>query len=729
MKKLLVMLVFISAFTSLLFSQGGNPGHLRVLGQFLGWDGTGPAGTLQVRNDFASQPITFFTGGSTPLFQRMIINGSTGPTAGFVGIGPNFTTPNYPLHLHTPGLGVNTFSQWTNGVSGNTAMDGLVIGIVDNAGFPDAQIHHFEDRPIDFFTNATPTHSRKMRIWHSALNQPRINIGNAPIARSYLQLGSALSVGGSGFRPWMNVGTLYVSENQVAPDNMYVGLRQMGPDRADAIIGWSDNPTTQPLIADRLRFVFTSVVGMGLSSTLDGLEFCRMVTDGNNPRIGFGDLFTPNLDPQSTLEIRASPSAPYWAANGGASGLRFTFLTSALTTPIVNPGLGVLSVDASGDVIYVTDNPGFAGPCPTVASTTLFTDFGTNLNNNNFYWEGNTSGTTSNNMGLGLNCGAPFNGKLHVYQNSASITGSIGIYVENNDQSGAQPLGSTVGIKSFMSTTLDFNKIAGWFEAPGPIGAQGTSIFVPQNGGQVTINFPGLVNTAAQLEVSGDIFASNNLITTTNTYPSDQQLKTNITAYNGGLNIIRQVSPVTFEFNGLGLTESGKKSVGVIAQQVQQINGILPFVIDTFQVRLNQSDTVLSDVMGVRSEVFLWSVVNAIKELDSAVTSLQNQMISNRSALSDNQVIDLECDIILYQNTPNPFNGETSIRYFIPDNASGARMLFFDETGRVIKEEAIQSLGDGTLTLKTDGLASGIYTYSLEVNGKIVLTRKMQKVK
>ena len=111
------------------------------------------------------------------------------------------------------------------------------------------------------------------------------------------------------------------------------------------------------------------------------------------------------------------------------------------------------------------------------------------------------------------------------------------------------------------------------------------------------------------------------------------------------------------------------------------------------------------------------------------VDSLISSSNGNRTGTTPNQSITLESDIILYQNMPNPFADETSIRYFIPENASSARILFYDETGREMKAEPIQTLGNGTLTIKTSNLASGIYSYALEVNGKIMQTRKMHKVK
>ncbi|MGQ0827815.1 MAG: hypothetical protein ACT4ON_05420 [Bacteroidota bacterium] len=43
------------------------------------------AGSLEVRNDFAGQPINFFTGGAALANRRMTILGSGGATAGFVG--------------------------------------------------------------------------------------------------------------------------------------------------------------------------------------------------------------------------------------------------------------------------------------------------------------------------------------------------------------------------------------------------------------------------------------------------------------------------------------------------------------------------------------------------------------------------------------------------------------------------------------------------------------------
>ncbi len=173
-----------------------------------------------------------------------------------------------------------------------------------------------------------------------------------------LQIGGEAHAGG-GWRPWMQIGTYYASK--LGADNMYVGLKEVAPDRNEAIISWGNNPSNNPFNADKLRFIFTGAPNNGPASTVNGLEIGRMWANNNGDgRMGIGDFFTAGTDPANTLEIMASPASPYWNLPGGASGLRFTHLKSTATA-IPNPGTGVLSVDVNGDVIYVPGGGGGGG--------------------------------------------------------------------------------------------------------------------------------------------------------------------------------------------------------------------------------------------------------------------------------------------------------------------------------------------------------------------------------
>ena len=76
--------------------------------EFLGWDNTGFAKHLDIKNQFGTAfNINFFTNGA-PGIQRMTILGSNGN----VGIGTGFTAPASMLHLHNGIFG--TFAQFTN---------------------------------------------------------------------------------------------------------------------------------------------------------------------------------------------------------------------------------------------------------------------------------------------------------------------------------------------------------------------------------------------------------------------------------------------------------------------------------------------------------------------------------------------------------------------------------------------------------------------------------------
>jgi len=77
----------------------------------------------------------------------------------------------------------------------------------------------------------------------------------------------------------------------------------------------------------------------------------------------------------------------------------------------------------------------------------------------------------------------------------------------------------------------------------------------------------------------------------------------------------------------------------------------------------------------------------------------------------------------LGQNTPNPFNGQSTVTYTIDKEATSAVFTVTDVMGRVIStEKADASKGTHTITLGNH--SAGVYYYSLNVDGKVT-TKKM----
>ncbi len=82
---------------------------------------------------------------------------------------------------------------------------------------------------------------------------------------------------------------------------------------------------------------------------------------------------------------------------------------------------------------------------------------------------------------------------------------------------------------------------------------------------------------------------------------------------------------------------------------------------------------------------------------------------------------------ILYQNIPNPFGEETTINYYLPQTAKAAKMVFYDNMGKMIKEVVISQKGNASFIVKSSELSSGVYSYSLVVDEKTTATKMMVK--
>jgi hypothetical protein len=79
----------------------------------------------------------------------------------------------------------------------------------------------------------------------------------------------------------------------------------------------------------------------------------------------------------------------------------------------------------------------------------------------------------------------------------------------------------------------------------------------------------------------------------------------------------------------------------------------------------------------------------------------------------------------LWQNEPNPTDGSTVIRYYIPQVAASAQIKVVTANGQEIQSFEIAERGEGQLTLAAGTLASGTYVYRLIVDAKAVASKKL----
>jgi hypothetical protein len=187
--------------------------------------------------------------------------------------------------------------------------------------------------------------------------------------------------------------------------------------------------------------------------------------------------------PGNTLEINSN--AP--GIGPLNSGLKFTDLNSSSGTT-ANPGQGILSVDLSGNVIYVPDGTGF-GTC--LAPTVLSSDEARNLNHQSIYFldPANPTTTQKNDVRIGWPCNSPLGAKFDVLcQTAASPVGYnfthrfAGRFWETGTyySSGADELVGVAGISDVLHTYDDRStNLGGDFAASNAthtnIGGRGTT--------------------------------------------------------------------------------------------------------------------------------------------------------------------------------------------------------------------------------------------------------------
>lgn len=125
-------------------------------------------------------------------------------------------------------------------------------------------------------------------------------------------------------------------------------------------------------------------------------------------------------------------------------------------------------------------------------------------------------------------------------------------------------------------------------------------------------------------------------------------------------------------------------------------------------------------------------LVKSINELSAKVETLEQQLgAKNQARKSKSETTGIEetpndIDMVrMDQNKPNPFSESTVIGLNIPEKTQKANMFIYDLSGKQIQNVPVAERGETNITVYASDLSAGMYIYTLVVDGKVVVTRRM----
>lgn len=263
-------------------------------------------------------------------------------------------------------------------------------------------------------------------------------------------------------------------------------------------------------------------------------------------------------------------------------------------------------------------------------------------------------------------------------------------------------------------------------------------LYIAQNGNVGVGKVP-----SAKLDVNGNI-----AIYGTVRLSSDERLKTNIAQLTDSetnkLYLLNAKSYIKHQPEDKN--ESVKKAKGVSANSAKNFSktvsktaqateyGFLAQELMTVYPDLVTQDSAgyyLVDYIGL-----IPVLVEAIKEQKIVIDQLSLKVNGSTSSSSSPKKVaassttsNTSLDPINYplldQNTPNPFNTQTSINFYLPLSVGSASIYIYDMNGTQLKSYSISERGKGVISIQATEFSAGMYLYSLITDGKVIDTKRM----
>ncbi|MFK7798017.1 MAG: tail fiber domain-containing protein [Aureispira sp.] len=114
---------------------------------------------------------------------------------------------------------------------------------------------------------------------------------------------------------------------------------------------------------------------------------------------------------------------------------------------------------------------------------------------------------------------------------------------------------------------------------------------------------------------------------------SDVRTKKNIKNFTDGLEVLKQINPVTFQYNGKYTTvDDGQQYIGIIAQDVEKV---APYMIDKEMMKATAESTTEEILNYDGGTAMIYLLVNSVKEQQKTIEALQRENKEIRAAYTE----------------------------------------------------------------------------------------------
>jgi hypothetical protein len=236
---------------------------------------------------------------------------------------------------------------------------------------------------------------------------------------------------------------------------------------------------------------------------------------------------------------------------------------------------------------------------------------------------------------------------------------------------------------------------------------------------------------------------------------SDGNLKTDVSNFEDGLEVLTQINPVWFRYNGIGYLPTEDLSVGIIAQELQEI---APYMIESSEIVVDTASMETMSVLKYNANPLFYLLVNSVQELaqrTNAMTTMTDELETLNSSheqlqqqFNDLSLIVEQCcnvtepsyrlggegsnDLNLEESelnvAPNPFSESTTISYNLKNNETNVQLIISNSEGQLVYSIPVSS-ETGSVTITNNDLGVGTYYCSLLSENATVSTVRIIHVR